>query len=138
MGRTACPAFNTTPLGPHRLRGVGRVVLEDAGGRAMTRLGNQRSTAGGLDVHRHDRTHADQFAVARVDPIGVERFCTIAKPPEHFRRVVVREFDPVRVAVDELDSDCERHASEASRTPRRLLYRSARSGLVRVCRLGLQ
>ena len=77
----------------------------------MTRLADQRPATGRLDVHRHDRTHADEFAVARVDPIGVKRLCAITEPFEHFRRVVVREFDPVRVAVDELDSDSEGHAS---------------------------
>ena len=76
----------------------------------MTRLADLRSAAGGLDVHRHDRAHADQLTIARIDPFGVERFCAVVEPAENFRRVVVREFDPVRVAVDERDSDCEGHA----------------------------
>ena len=83
----------------------------------MTRLADLRSAAAGLDVHRHDRAHADQLTIARLDPIGVERFCAVPEPSENFRWVIVREFDPVRVAVDELGSDCEGHASEASRTP---------------------
>lgn len=95
---------------------VARVVLENAAGRAMTRLADLRSAAGGLDVHRHDRAHADELAIARVNPFRVERFCAVAEPSEDLRRVFVREFDPVRVAVDELGSDCEGHASEASRT----------------------
>jgi excisionase family DNA binding protein len=104
------------------------LCLEGAAGRVMARLADLRSAAGGLDVHRHDRAHADQLALARVDPFGVERFCAVAEASENFRWVVVREFDPVRVAVDELDSDREGHASEASRRPQRL-YRSARPGV---------
>jgi excisionase family DNA binding protein len=101
------------------------LCLEGAAGRVMARLADLRSAAGGLDVHRHDRAHADQLALARVDPFGVERFCAVAEASENFRWVVVREFDPVRVAVDELDSDREGHAPEANRSARRLC-RSAR------------
>lgn len=70
-------------------------------------LADLRSPAGRLDVHRHDGTHADELATPRFDPIGVERFCAFVEPAEDFRRVVVRKLDPMRVPVDELDSDCE-------------------------------
>src|SRR5829696_4035092 len=88
----------------------------------MTRLPDLRSAAGGLDVHRHDRAHAHHLAIGRIDPFGVEGFCAVVEPSENFSWVVVRKFNPVRVAVDELDSDCEGHAPEASRTPRRLYW----------------
>ena len=86
----------------------------------MRRLADLWPATAGLNVHRHHRAHADELAIACVDPVGVERFCAVVEPSENFHRVVVRKFDPVRVAVDEFDSDCEGHASEASRTPLRL------------------
>src|SRR5687767_7590240 len=79
----------------------------------MTRLA-QRPAASRLHVHRHDRTEADEFAVARIDPIGVERLCALVEPSEHFRRVVVRELDSMRVAIDKLESGGEGHAQHAN------------------------
>jgi hypothetical protein len=84
--------------------------------------------AGRLDAHRHDRAHADQLTVARFEPLGVERFIASTKPPEHRRRILVREFNRVRGAGDELDADLKRHAREANDRGRCLL--SVRSSYV--------
>ena len=101
---------------------MGEVV---SNGETVAGLTDLRPAASGFDVQRNDRAHAYQLTVRGVDPLGVERFCAIVQPSENFHRVVVRDFDPVRVAVDELDPDREGHAREGNRSARRLC-RSAR------------
>jgi hypothetical protein len=120
------PLLTTREIADYLVFSSERVLLRYRAAELVgIRLTDLRPAAGGLDVQRNDRAHAYQLTIGRVDPFGVERFCALVEPSDNFRGIVVRNFNAVRVAVDELDSDREGHAPEANRSARRLC-RSAR------------